>query len=284
MAAERRLAGLRHGKIQAAGHEIHYLEGGNRQGEPCLLIHGFGADKDNWVRLVHRLGDLRQRFYFLAPDLPGFGESTVLEAAPYEVPAQVERLAAFAEALGLGPAHLVGNSMGGAIAGRFAACHPERTLSLCLLEPIGVRGSEPAELDRLLEEGKNPLLAEDRQSFEELLDFLFEKRPFLPWPVRRFLARRAAFRHGHLTRVWKEIWDDLPEPLDGEAEKITAPTLLLWGDTDRLFHLSALEELHRRIPHATAQVLEGCGHVPMVERPGETARRYREWLDIWSSE
>jgi pimeloyl-ACP methyl ester carboxylesterase len=278
LGAERWLAGLTPRRVQAAEHTIHYLERGREREETLLLIHGFGGDKDNWVRFVRHLGPLRTRYRIVSVDLPGFGDSDRRDDVPYSVPAQVERLQAFADALQLGPLHLVGNSMGGAIAGRWAARDPERVRSLCMLEPVALRGTHPAALEQLLEEGVNPLLVERPEDFETLLAFVFEERPFLPAPVRHFLARRAASRHAHLSRIWPHVWDDLREPLAGHLEAIRAPTLLLWGDTNRVFHLSVMEELLRRLPHATGHVFQGCGHVPMVERPRAVGRRFVGWL------
>jgi pimeloyl-ACP methyl ester carboxylesterase len=279
LGAERRLSGLALRRVTVDDHEIHYLERGADRQETLLLIHGFGADKDNWVRFVRALGPLKKTHRIVALDLPGFGDSTRRDEAPYSVPVQVERLHALAEALGLGPLHLVGSSMGGAIAGRYAASYPERVRSLCLIEPLALRGPEPSEMSRLLARGELPLVAENRQEYEALLDFVFEQRPFLPGFLRHHLAGRALARRDHLKRVWKQVWDDLPEPLADCLHSIQARTLLLWGDTDRVFHLSAMVELESRLPRVTSHVFPHCGHLPMVERPRETGERFERWFD-----
>ncbi len=279
LGAERRLAGLRSRRVRVGDHEIHYLEGGARRSKTLVLIHGFGADKDNWVRFVRHLGPLRQTHRILALDLPGFGDSTRREDAPYAVPAQAERLHAFVEALETGPVHLIGSSMGGAIAGRFAARYPDWVKSLCLIEPLALLGSEPPLLGQLLKQGQNPLVVKSPEDFDTLLAFVFEKPPFLPPSVRRFLAHQAMHRRDHLTRVWTQIWNDLPQPLAGHLAAIQVPTLLLWGDTNRVFHLSVMEAMERQLPRFASHVFAGCGHLPMVERPRATARRYGAWFD-----
>lgn len=276
---ERRLSGLQYRRVTVGEHEIHYLERNPERAETLLLVHGFGADKDNWVRFVRHLGPLRKSLRIVSLDLPGFGDSTRLPEAPYDIPTQAERLHAFAETLEFGPLHLIGSSMGGGIAGRFAARYPELVKSLCLIEPLALHGAEPSTLDQLQEQHENPLVAETPEGFEALLDFVFEKRPLLPGFLRHFLARRAVHYRDHLARVWTQIWDDLPEPLAGHLEAIRAPTLLLWGDTNRVFHLTVMEAMKRRLPQATSHVFVGCGHLPMVERPRETAQWYREWVD-----
>jgi pimeloyl-ACP methyl ester carboxylesterase len=89
-------------------HTIVYLEGG--RGESVLLLHGFGADKDNW-NLFSRY--LTKRYHVIAPDLPVFGESSKIWSDQYNISAQVERVHDFVKQLGLKSFHLAGNSMGG---------------------------------------------------------------------------------------------------------------------------------------------------------------------------
>ena len=87
-----------------------------------VLLHGFGGDKSAWVRVSRYL---TPHFRMVAPDIPGFGESSQDPSAHYGIVEQVERIDAFVHSLGLGTVHLGGNSMGGAIAGVYAARHPD---------------------------------------------------------------------------------------------------------------------------------------------------------------
>jgi hypothetical protein len=98
---ERAVAGLVQRRIQAAALDFVYLEGG--QGEPLVLLHGFGANKDHWTRIGRYL---TPRFRVIAPDLTGFGESSPAPDGDYTIRAQVGRLKAFAHAMGLGSFHL----------------------------------------------------------------------------------------------------------------------------------------------------------------------------------
>jgi hypothetical protein len=109
---QRHSAGLVRKEVELPGGlRCVYLEGG--RGEPLMLIHGFGADKDTFVRVARHL---TPHYHLIVPDVPGFGESAHPPAADYAPPAQVERLRALAKALGVGRLHLGGNSMGGQIA------------------------------------------------------------------------------------------------------------------------------------------------------------------------
>ncbi len=104
-------------------HTIVYSEGGT--GETIIMVHGFGGNKDNWLRFAKFF---TPQYHVIIPDLPGYGESTRLEDARYNIMAQVERLNAFFKGLGISQFHMVGNSMGGNISGNYAAKYPERWL------------------------------------------------------------------------------------------------------------------------------------------------------------
>src|SRR5262245_9340749 len=116
IALERFSAGFRPRSVQVGDHRVVYSEGG--RGETVVLLHGIGASRDSWNRFA---GKLTKRYHVIAPDLPGWGETTRLEAASYGYPRQLERLHDFITSLRLGRVHLVGHSMGGFIASAYAA-------------------------------------------------------------------------------------------------------------------------------------------------------------------
>ncbi len=125
---ERSSGGLSQHGIDVDGMHFEYLEGG--QGDVLVLIHGFGGNKDNWTRIAKYL---TPHFRVIAPDLPGFGQSTRGPNGDYTIGAQVKRVRAFVRALGIESFHIGGNSMGGNISGAFAARYPEDLKSLWLL-------------------------------------------------------------------------------------------------------------------------------------------------------
>ena len=130
---ERFTSGLKRHVIQVGDHRIVYSEGG--QGEPVVLLHGFGASADSWNRFAK---PLTKHYRVIAPDQPGWGASTRLETASYAYPAQVERLHQFLSALGLKRVHLIGHSMGGFIASAYAARYPDEVITLGLIAPHGM--------------------------------------------------------------------------------------------------------------------------------------------------
>ncbi len=275
IALERKAAGLTEKQVQADEFTVHYLDGG--RGETILLLHGFGADKDNWNRMARHL---TANYRVVALDLPGFGMSSRPEAASYTIPDQAARLDRIAAAIGLDSFHLAGNSMGGAIAGRYAAEFPDKVKTLGLLNTGGLANCpKKSEFWKQLEEGKNSLLLERPEDFERMLAFVFVRPPWIPGPVKAYLARQAIARRPFNEKVFQQIrsgeWT-----LEQDLPRIRARTLILWGDQDRLIDVSCTETLEQGLADSTTAILKDCGHAPMMERPQETARLYLGFLQM----
>jgi abhydrolase domain-containing protein 6 len=275
VALERKTAGLTEKQVQVGQFTICYLEGG--QGETLLLLHGFGADKDNWNRLAKHL---TPKFHVVAIDVPGFGMSSRPETESYTIRDQALRLDLIVAALGLDSFHLAGNSMGGAIAGRYAAEFPDKVRTLALVNTGGIANCpKKSELRKQLEEGKNSLLLETPEDFEKMLAFVFVRPPWIPGPVKAHLARQAIERRSFNEKVFRQIHAEGSD-LEPELSRIRARTLILWGDQDRLIDVSCTEVLEKGLADSTTAILKDCGHAPMIERPEETARLYLGFLKM----
>jgi pimeloyl-ACP methyl ester carboxylesterase len=271
--ANRALAGLSSRQVEVAGHTLHLLEGG--EGETVLLLHGLYGDKDHWTDFAR---GLTPHFHVVAPDLPGFGESTRLTDADYAYDAQVERLHALVLALGLTRFHLAGNSMGGALAALYAARHPERVRSLGFIgAPHGLPTPLPSPMEEEIARGELPLLARTPEGFERLVDRLFVRRPYLPGPVLHLLSARATRDVPGDVRLWHAHRAQGPV-LEGLLPHLRLRSFSLWGEADPVFHVSGAERLLRELPGHTGHVLPGVGHLPMMERPAETGALYRTFL------
>lgn len=269
---ERRLAGLRLGALEVDGMPIAYLVGG--AGEPLLLVHGFGGDKDNWTRMArHLTGEFRVH----AIDLPGFGESTRDPRLRYGFEDQVERVDAIATALGLEQFHIAGNSMGGMIAGLYAAEHPERVKSVTLYAPGGVTRAKQSDLQAAWEKNENPLLVDDAEDFDALLHFIFVEPPWVPTSILDYLAHRAVADRPLHEAILKELRAS-KLALEDELAGSKVPLLVVWGDQDRLLHVSGAEVLRSVRADAKVLILPNVGHVPMVERPEESAQAMADFV------
>ena len=275
LALERRRARLTLKRQRLAGGiEMPYLEGG--QGDALMLVHGFGGDKDNFTPIA---GLLVRRYRVIVPDLPGFGDATRDPAARHTVADQVERLQAFADALGLQAFHLGGNSMGGFIAAEFAARHPQRVASMWLLDPAGTAAAQNTPMVReYLAGGEFPLLLRSTADIGPLLKAIASRPPLLPPSVKTVLARRAVADRPLHARILDEVAHGSPT-LEERLPRITAPTLIVWGAEDKVLSPQGAAVLHERLPHSRVVLMPGIGHVPMMEAPRATAADYLRFRD-----
>ncbi len=254
------------------GHRIIWLEGGNRLGEPVVLVHGFGASKENWLPL---LPFLARRYHLLLIDLPGWGESQFHPDACYGMDDQVARVAAWLR-MRLGrPAHLVGSSMGGGISGLLAARHPELVNTLTLMNAAGVTGQGRTPFELGLMEGHNGLVARNMKGVFNLLATVMSSRALAilmaPAMYPDMVARRHVNEH-----LFRQLMQHQPDHELPAFSSVTAPTLVLWGVEDQALHVSCADTFKQLIPHAEVTKLEGIGHLPMVETPHVTARLLRK--------
>lgn len=270
--AERQSVGLQKKEIQVDDHRIVYLEGG--KGETVLLLHGFGASKDNWTRFAKYL---TRDYHVLIPDLAGFGESSKLAEGDYGISTQVKRLDRFAEAMTLTRFHLAGNSMGGMIGAVYSARHPSKVSTLALLAPLGLRSAQKSEFDRRLARGENPLLIKSPDDFDRMMALVFVKPPYIPAPFRKVLAEQAMAGRAFNEKV---IQDLVRERLSLEPflASIPASVLIIWGDTDQILDVSGVSVLEANLKHSRTAIMKQTGHIPMLEKPEETAGEYLRFL------
>ena len=273
LALERARARLRVRRAAIPGFAMPYLDGGH--GEPLVLVHGFGGDKDNFTRIARFL---TPHFHVVAPDLPGFGDAARDPDADYGIGAQVERLHAFLQALGLGRVHLGGNSMGGFIAMQYAATYPDDVRSLWLLDAAGTAAAGDTELLRqYAATGEFVLLVRSEADFAALLQAALHRAPWTPPSLRRVLARRATADFALHRRIFRQISSASPslEPL---LPSISAPCLIVWGREDRILNPAAAGIMQALIPQCAVVVMDDTGHLPMIERPRATARDFLRFV------
>ena len=263
---------------------IVYLEGGRPQdaAPSLLLIHGVGADKDNWTRSAYYLG---AQYHLIALALPGFGESSKPADLDYHIDAQVERIAEFASALHLEHFDLGGNSMGGWLSAEYAAAHPEQVHSLWLLDPGGIATAQPSEMFQRLKAGERiPLFAQNAEQFRELTHFVFVRPPYVPGAVLNILARRQARDYDLNVKIFGELREDLEKrPLESRVKNLATPTLIVWGANDRVLDVSGADVLHGLLPNSQVSIMPNIGHLPMLEAPKASAENYLRFRDTLQS-
>ena len=269
---ERGAAGLTEKSIQVGTHTIKYLEGG--KGQNILLIHGYSGDKDNWTRFSKYL---TPEYHVVAIDLPGFGQSSKIEPETYGISDQVKRVDAFVTAVRLGKFHLAGNSMGGAISGRYASAYPDKVLSVGFFNTGGVTCPEKSKFHHLLEKEGNILLVDSPEDFDGVMKFVFVKPPWIPRPIKNYLAEQAMVSRDFNEKIMKDLSAEMYDMTE-DLPKIMAKTLILWGDTDRVIDVSCVKPLQKGLPNSTIVIMKACGHCPNIERPEEAAGHYSAFI------
>ena len=266
--AERLMAGLQDRLLVVNDVEWHWSERGD--GEPFILLHGFAGNRNHWSRVAQHLESTSR---FLIPDIPGFGDSTVLDlSVDFGVDQQLLRLVKWLDELKLKKVHIGGHSMGGRLAFLFASRFPDRVLSLYLMCPSGITEGRTSEFHRTLNEtGINLATPKTMDEFDKLNAQAFEQMPWIPPPLYRQLGRDLLVRRS----LNMKIWDDLKRPAMS-LELLTAslppvPITTIWGKEDRLLNPTVVPILKAALPEMSDQLLEGVGHMPLVEVPKVTA-------------
>ncbi|MDF5864932.1 alpha/beta hydrolase [Pseudomonas aeruginosa] len=174
--------------------------------------------------------------------------------------------------------HLAGNSMGGRHR-RALRGAPSGTGAIAGADRQR-RGDAGAQERTVRGPGarRESLVVRQPEDFQKLLDFVFVQQPPLPAPLKRYLGERAVAASAFNAQIFEQLRQRYI-PLEPELPKIEAPTLLLWGDRDRVLDVSSIEVMRPLLKRPSVVIMENCGHVPMVERPEETAQHYQAFLD-----
>ncbi len=274
-------SGLSNHTVDLNGMSVAYLSNEKVAGKPTLvLLHGFAANKENWLRFSRYLS---ADYHIIAPDLPGHGASVKDVNLSYHISDQVRYLDELMRALGEDKFHIVGNSMGGAISSVYAAEHPDKIVSVTLFDPAGIYDHE-SEYARRLEKGENPLIVENYQDFEELMAFAMEDQPFVPWPITSVIAERSIANKVINQKIFRDLRSDTDQlNFKEELKKISAPTFVLWGEQDRVISWQNAALFTELITNSRKLILPGVGHVPMIEVPEKSAEILRTFITTSSA-
>ena len=266
-----------------AGQRIHYRDQGSRDGPAIVLLHGSNASLQTWEPLVQRLGGT---YRIVTLDLPGHGLTGATPDRDYSADGMMDAVDVVAAKLGLDHFILGGNSMGGWVAWRYALAQPARVDALLLIDAAGMplrKGEKRPESNvgfRVLEYPFGRWLATrvtPRMLVEQSLRGSLEKQAIVDdamidryWELLRFPGNREA-------TVLRARMNREPA-MAARVGAIEAPTLILFGDRDRLINPSAAQTFHERIAGSEVVLLTGIGHLPMEEAPDATATAIADFL------
>jgi len=257
-------------KVLVRDIEVNYQEEG--AGFPLVLLHGLNGDSSGWSQMMP---EFAKHYQAIAPDARGHGASGKPDL-PYSISQFSEDLFAFLQKLKIPQAHLLGLSMGGAIAQQFALDHPEKVRCLILISSFSYidphlheafsrlrksleRGGYPAFFDEVVKLAFTPgFVSANTKSIAELK----QKRIQINSPVAIGRATDAC----------------LAFHLKEEISQISHPTLILSGREDVFTPIHLSEQIHRSIRGSEWKILEGVGHNLYIEKPTEMAQLVLEFL------
>lgn len=242
--------------VNVDGYRIHYFEAKAAQGQvgtPLLLVHGLGARGEDWAAMIPALRD--KGFHVYALDLLGYGRSPRPDV-DYSIALEEKTVVDFMQAVGVERADVGGWSMGGWIAMKLAIDHPERVDRLVVYDAAGIYF--PATFTGSL------FTPHDAAGLERLQAILSPHPEALPGFVQRAVITRLRRNAWVIDRSVgaMETGRDL---LDFQLQRVTAPTLVVWGADDELIPVSVGEAIHRDIPGSAMLVVAGCGHLAPLE-------------------
>ena len=267
--------------VPVQGHRIAYLDEG--EGPPLILIHGYGGSMWQWEYQQ----TLAAHFRVITLDVIGSGLSDKPDL-DYRPETLIESIRAFMDALSLPSATLVGNSMGAGVAIGMALIHPQRVHRLVLIDglPDHVRDRLASPLMRRAVDSHLPAWLVrvgnwffSRAGTERVLkEIVYNHALLTPAVLDRSNRNR---QRPNLIAPLLSIRDSLPQWEQHFAtrfHKIRQPTLILWGEQDRLFPPQVGHDLHAAIPHSHLIVIAEAGHIPQWEKPQAVNRHLLEFL------
>jgi pimeloyl-ACP methyl ester carboxylesterase len=273
---EARYAGPPSTFLTVAGLRLHLRDTGPREAPAVVMLHGFGDSLLGWEPWAE---SLQTQFRVIRIDLPGAALTGPDPTGDYSDERAVQILLALMDQLGVAKASFIGHSMGGRIAWRFASDQPQRVDRLVLLAPDGF--ASPG-----FEYGKPP-------DFGPGLGLM---RFVLPRVAVRMSLKPAYADPSHITdedvdRLWHLVrapgvrgalldrlkgW--VPQDPTARLTRITAPTLLLWGEQDGMIPVANAQDYLKAMPTARLVTLPGVGHLPQQEAPAASLPAVRAFL------
>ncbi|XP_043978439.1 monoacylglycerol lipase abhd6-A-like [Gambusia affinis] len=247
-----------------------------------LLLHGFGASKDMWLPVVMYLP---RNLHVVCLDMPGHEGTSRTGAEDYSIQGQTRRVHQVVRhgvSLDKSPFHLVGTSMGGNVAGVYAALYPADVCSLTLVCPAGLVYPTESSFIALLKEldlekpvapsKPIPLIPTSMQELEAMLKLCCYKPPTIPRQFLRGLLANRIPNNDFYREVFLEIVGEKSRhSLQEHLNLITAPLQVIWGKNDQILDVSGAAVIQKALPHCQVDLLDNCGHAIALERPRKFA-------------
>jgi len=271
--------------IHRGSVDIEWIKIGSGNKPTILFLHGFSDRKESFYFSAK---SLYQNFNIIIPDLPGFGNSTTDHGLIYSLENYENWLCEFIDQNYLSQFHLVGNSLGGAIATKLAIKLPEKIRSLSLVNPGGFYVSEKESIYDEALNGINLFRVETPAEYDKFRDRIFYNRPSLPKYVKEYMISSAIKNRDWYGKIFDELADiklakegvkTIEElSLNSTCKEVQVPTNIFWGRHDTLFPYETAELLKEKIEDASVCIFNDMGHCPHLENPKRFSKALNDCL------
>ena len=265
----------------ASGAHVHYRDQGVATGATLVLLHGSNASLHTWEPWVKVLGN---EFRVITVDLPSHGLTGAVPVDDYGQAGMANFVDQFTTQIGVQDFALGGNSMGGAVAARFALMYPARLTKLILIDAGGIQPKTPTDpgigfrLARIPVVQNLLLYVTPRSLFEEgLKKAIYDDTLVTPEMVDRFWELNR--REGNRAATLKRFQTPFDSYVQDHVREIKTRTLILWGDKDTLMPPDAGEAYRDAIKGSQFILYHDVGHLPMNEVPERSAEAVRTFLE-----
>ncbi|XP_065096870.1 monoacylglycerol lipase ABHD6 [Paramisgurnus dabryanus] len=283
----RRRLGMQMGYAECEGYRFCYTHRGNPGARPSvLMLHGFSAHKDMWLPVVKFLP---KNLHLVCVDMPGHEGTSRTSAVDYSIEGQVRRINQFVKSIGLNrkPFHLIGTSMGGSIAGVYAARHPSDLRSVTLICPAGLQyPNESTFIQRLRELEDNPdpdeipLIPTTPEEMEQMLKLCSYVRFKIPKQILQGLLDVRIPNNNFYRECFMElVGEKSRHALHENMHLISAPLQVIWGKQDQVLDMSGASVLAEAVPGCQVHLLDNCGHTVVMERPKKSAQLIADFIN-----
>jgi pimeloyl-ACP methyl ester carboxylesterase len=257
-------------QVPIRGRRVNYVDIGSGQKPPIVFIHGLGGCWQNFIENIPRAAQDRRA---IALDLPGFASSEMPDDE-ISISNYARTVVELLREIGVAePVTLVGNSMGGFISAEIGLRHPEACDRIVLVSAAGISTTSLR---------RDPLMTAARATAAVTDFFLARKEAFVKRPALRhamlgFVVRHPTrlkpdlaleLMHGAGSRGFLDALGALADyDYTDRLDDVKCPTLLVWGEDDKLVPVKDADEYERLIPNSRKVIFEDTGHMPMAERP-----------------
>jgi len=255
-----------------------YLENKTKSDTTLVLVHGFSASKDHWLRLADEIGD---DYHLIIPDLIGHGSSSKPKDISYSLQNQTLLLHQFLQKMSLKKSLLIGNSMGGALSLLYASEY-KNIEALILIDSFGIKVQD-SYVDKMgVSKVKQTWLHVcTKEKFGALISQGMVNPPYVPDSVLEYLTARKCLASDFEEKRYYDILNQDLQPLDDlsqEAQTIDVQTLILWGKEDKVLSYKNAYAFEKSIKNSRVIILDNLGHVPMVEDAPRVASEIIKFL------